>query len=82
MEKQGIILANLEAEQTVIGSLLLDPGAVPLVRGILEPQHFFREDYRAVYRAILHLSEAGLPVDVPSVVRELEKRGGPVQLRT
>lgn len=50
---------NREAEQSVLGALLADREALGEALARLQPEDFFTEDNRAVYRAILALHERG-----------------------
>jgi replicative DNA helicase len=77
---------NIEAEQSVLGSLLIDPDAIIKVGSFLKPDDFAREAHGTIYRAILELHERRLPGDFITVVDELQRRekldyiGGPAYL--
>lgn len=58
---------NIEAEQTVIGALLLDPEAIFKVDAKLAPSDFFEAVYRDIFTAIRELSEKGTPIDFVTV---------------
>ncbi|MBN3033237.1 MAG: replicative DNA helicase [Candidatus Saganbacteria bacterium] len=75
MAEQKIPPQNLAAEQSVIGSMLLDKNAV--VRGIelLGPESFYRDAHRFIYEAILELFDRGEPVDLVTVTEALRKSG-------
>ncbi len=62
-----------EAEQSVLGALLLDKDAIVKVAEILLPSHFYREAHSEIYRAILVLYEKRLPADLVTVTDELKK---------
>lgn len=64
-------LVSTEAEQSVLGGLLLDNGAFDRIGGILEPQHFFDEQHRRIYTAITRMLVANKPADVITVYEEL-----------
>ncbi|MEO6808338.1 MAG: replicative DNA helicase [Isosphaeraceae bacterium] len=66
---------NLEAEQGVLGSVLLDPTAMHDVAAILAPEHFYRDAYGLIYRAILDQYDAGRPLDTTSLADALERQG-------
>ena len=66
---------NVEAEQSVLGSLLIDPDAVIKVSTFLKAQDFYREAHQLIYRAMLSLHERRLPADFVTVVDELERQG-------
>ncbi|MFQ6059222.1 MAG: replicative DNA helicase [Anaerolineae bacterium] len=66
---------NIEAEQSVLGSLLIDPDAIIRVASFLRPEDFYREVHGQIYEAILHLYERREPADFVTVCDELERRG-------
>lgn len=63
---------NREAEQSVLGALLADREALGEALARLQPEDFFTEDNRAVYRAILALHERGAAFDTNAVMAHLE----------
>ncbi|MFQ5946736.1 MAG: replicative DNA helicase, partial [Anaerolineae bacterium] len=65
---------NIEAEQSVLGSLLLDTDAVLQVSPFLLPQDFYQESHRQIYQAILDLHEKRQPSDLVTLTDELERR--------
>ncbi|MBC7315633.1 MAG: replicative DNA helicase, partial [Chloroflexi bacterium] len=66
---------NIEAEQSVLGSLLIDPDAILKVSTFLRPEDFYRETHQRIYSAILQLHERRMPADFITVVDELERQG-------
>lgn len=66
---------NLDAEQSVLGSMLLDRDAVTRAIEILTPEDFYREQHRAVYQAICRLFDRGEAVDMVTATEELKKSG-------
>jgi replicative DNA helicase len=66
---------NLEAEESVLGAMLLSPGAIGAVSEVLDAGDFYRESHARVYRAALALYAKGEPVDAITLVDELEERG-------
>ena len=64
---------NLDAEQSVIGSLLLDKDAMLNVVEILTPEDFYDERNAVIYRAILELFEKRVPTDIVTLNEQLEK---------
>src|ERR687887_327430 len=65
---------NLEAEQSVIGSLLLDREAIIAVSPILHPQDFYAEAHGIIYAVIVELYERRQPADYVTLTDELERR--------
>jgi replicative DNA helicase len=68
------IPANPEAEEAVLGSLLIDPDAVIKIASFLAADDFYREKNGWVYQAILDLHERREPADFVTLVDELERR--------
>lgn len=66
---------NLDAEQSVLGSLLIEPDSIHRVAKFLQPEDFYLEPHKLVYQAILDLDEAGEPVDLLTVTEYLRKKG-------
>jgi replicative DNA helicase len=67
--------SNVDAEQAVIGSLLLDRDALVKISGFLQPDDFFRDSHRFVYEAMLELYRKNEPSDIVTVTDELERKG-------
>ena len=66
---------NLEAEESVLGAMLLSPGAIGAVTEILSAGDFYRENHGTIFRCCLSLYQGGEPVDAITVVDALEERG-------
>lgn len=54
---------SIDAEQAVIGGLMISPNAIDAVAGVLSERDFYRRDHRLIFRAIHDLSEKGMPFD-------------------
>jgi len=65
---------NIDAEQSVLGSLFLSRDAISKVSRFLQAQDFYLEGHRLVYEAILNLEEEGRPVDLISVINWLKNK--------
>ncbi|AKX92963.1 replicative DNA helicase [Neomoorella thermoacetica] len=66
---------SIEAEQSVLGAIMLDREALYAVLETLKVDDFYREAHRMIYRAILDLNERGEAVDLLTVTEELRRRG-------
>jgi replicative DNA helicase len=66
---------NLEAEQSVLGCMLLQKEAVARALDLLRPEDFYRDTHRAVFEAMRELFERGQPVDLITVSDALRGRG-------
>lgn len=63
---------NLEAEQSVLGAILLDSRVLPDVLEILSEGDFYREVHKKIFAAMRSLSTAGTAIDLVTVAHELE----------
>ena len=66
---------SLEAEQSLIGGLLLDNAAWERVADLVTGEDFYRDDHRRIYQHITKLVDIGKPADVVTVFESLEKNG-------
>ena len=66
---------SIEAEQSVLGALLIDRDAVIEVAELLRPEDFYRSHHGTIYGAVLELSEKREPVDLVTVSEVLERQG-------
>jgi replicative DNA helicase len=66
---------DLDAEMSVIGSVLLDPLSIAKVLQFLHPEDFYRENNGQVYRAALDLFAAGEPIDNVTLASQLQQMG-------
>ena len=78
--------ANPEAEQSVLGAILVRPEVLDRVADLIEPADFYREAHGRIFQAMLDLYGRGEPVDLVTVTALLKERdqlegvGGPVFL--
>ncbi|MBM4191703.1 MAG: replicative DNA helicase [Gammaproteobacteria bacterium] len=66
---------SLEAEQAVLGGLMLDASAWDNVADVLRAEDFFRPDHRLIFDAIGQLAAQVKPVDAVTVSEQLERNG-------
>jgi replicative DNA helicase len=66
---------NLEAEEHVLGALMLGVNVPGVVSEILDSADFYRDSHAKIYRACLALADRGQPVDAITVAQELDDRG-------
>ncbi|MCL1825413.1 MAG: replicative DNA helicase [Betaproteobacteria bacterium] len=66
---------SLEAEQSLIGGLLLDNAAWEKIADLVTGEDFYRDDHRRIYQHITKLIDVGRPADVVTVFESLEKSG-------
>lgn len=66
---------SIDAEEAVLGSLLIDPDAIHDVAAFLRPDSFYREQNKWIYEAIVSLYEKREPVDLVTLTERLSKNG-------
>jgi replicative DNA helicase len=66
---------NLEAEQSLLGSLLIDKEAMIKVADIVHAEDFYRDAHRAIFDAMIDLYERHEPVDILTLGNRLEEKG-------
>src|SRR3954453_13181036 len=68
---------NLEAEQSVLGAVLLSDTTLPalIIDERLQPEDFYRESHGRVYQAMLDLHSLGEPVDALTLIEHLKQSG-------
>jgi replicative DNA helicase len=66
---------NLEAEQSVLGSILIDNEVYASIEGILTAEQFYKESHRKIYRVFEKLFRRGEPIDLVTVTEELRQTG-------
>lgn len=72
--KARIAPHSQDAEESVLGAMLLDKDAIIAVAEFLDPSDFYDERLKEIYEAILALYEERVPVDVLTVTEKLKKR--------
>lgn len=63
-----------EAEESVLGSVLIDKDAIVAVADFLRPEHFYNEINGLIFRAILTLYEGRTPIDLITLSEKLKKQ--------
>jgi replicative DNA helicase len=63
---------SVEAEQSLLGGLLLDNLAFDRVADLVSTEDFYRDDHRRIWRHVVRLIEAGKPADVVTVSESIE----------
>ena len=65
---------SIEAEQSVLGSLLLNKKAIIKVADILRPEDFYRDTHRHIYETMIELFEKNEAIDILTVSSRLETK--------
>ncbi len=66
---------NLDAEESVLGALMISESAIVAAEEVVEPAHFYRQSHAVIFRAALELHSKGEPVDAIALTDLLERKG-------
>ena len=62
---------NLEAEQSVLGSMLIDKTAIAAAAETLEGEDFYRDSHKIIFKSIKELYQKDIPVDMITLIEHL-----------
>lgn len=65
---------NIEAEQSVLGAIFLEPSAIVSASEILEPEDFYRVSHQRIFEVMVRLTDKGEPIDLVTVMNELREQ--------
>lgn len=65
---------NIELEETLLGTLILDKNAITRVADILLAEDFYRHENRSIYSTIVESFEKGKPIDVMTITNRLKEK--------
>ncbi len=66
---------NLEAEQAMLGGMLIDNESINRVAENVVPEDFYREAHQRIYRSIIDLYNRSEPIDLVTITNELKSKG-------
>jgi replicative DNA helicase len=75
LNDQELQMATKDAEQELLGALLIDRDAMPSVNGIVIPEAFQFESHRVLYQAMLSMWEKRIPCDPATAIAEVRLMG-------
>jgi replicative DNA helicase len=75
VQKDRIPPQNLEAEQSILGAILLDNDALHSAVELLVPEDFYREAHRKIYQAMTELYNKSEPSDIITIAEYLKGKG-------
>ena len=73
---------SIEAEMSVIGSMLMDRDAITEACEVLSKEDFYHRQYGIMFEAIRELYNEDIPVDLVTVRDRLQKDGAPPEMQT
>ena len=71
---------SVEAEQSVIGSMLMDKEAVTIAADMLEKDDFYSSQYGLLFEAMVQLDKEGKPADLVQVQEKVRQNGAPPEI--
>ena len=78
MDEQQIMRVpphNIEAEQSVLGAIIMDHEAIAVASEMIRSTDFYRPDHQEIYASIMDLYTSGSPVDLITIQNRLSERG-------
>lgn len=66
---------NLDAEQAVLGAILLDGSVIAGLASYLDPEHFYQKSHGTIYQAMLELGDQSCGIDNITLADHLKRRG-------
>ena len=71
---------SIEAEQSVIGSMLMDKEAITIASEQLHGEDFYGKQYGILFDAMVELNDEGKPVDLVTLQQRLKEKGTPPEI--
>ncbi|MBA5851665.1 replicative DNA helicase [Clostridium sp. cel8] len=65
---------NIEAEQSVIGSMLIDKASIAQVMETLKPDDFYKDAHKTIFESILNLYQKDIAVDIITLAEDLKSK--------
>jgi len=65
---------NIEAEQSILGAILIDNDALPKALEILDPEDFYKQSHRKIFNVMIELFEKSEPIDMITLTDDLKRR--------
>jgi len=64
---------SIEAEQSIIGSVIADPSVISEVMETVKPEYFYSEQHQAIYSAMVRMYTSNQPIDVVTILDAMEQ---------
>jgi len=74
-QKDKIPPQHIEAEKSLLGSLMIDKDAIIKVVDFLQPRDFYRKQHQIIYQAMQELFDKNLSIDLISLSTRLKEKG-------
>ncbi len=73
--KSKILPHNIEAEQSILGGILLDKDVINKVAEVIKPEDFYLDSHKKIYEGILELCDKNMPLDIVILTDYFLKKG-------
>ncbi len=71
---------SIEAEQSVIGSMILDREAITIASELIFPEDFYNKQYGVLFQSMVELNDEGKPVDLVTLQNKLKEKDVPPEV--
>ena len=72
---EGRMPFSIEAEQSVLGSIIIDPTCLNLVQTIIKSEYFYIEIHQKIYSTLSGMYETNIPIDFITLLERLKSEG-------
>ncbi len=74
-EREKIPPQSLEAEQSLLGAVLLDPEAMVKIADMVDPSDFYKDTHKRIFETMTELYSRNQPIDLLTLGNRLEEKG-------
>ncbi|MEG2073756.1 MAG: DnaB-like helicase N-terminal domain-containing protein, partial [Angelakisella sp.] len=71
----GSLPFSMEAEQSVLGAAVIDPGKIPDIMEDMKPEYFYRKQHSELYAMLVRMFSVGATIDVITILDNVRKEG-------
>ncbi|MEG1942925.1 MAG: DnaB-like helicase N-terminal domain-containing protein, partial [Angelakisella sp.] len=71
----GSLPFSMEAEQSVLGAAVIDPGKIPDIMEDMKPEYFYRRQHSELYAMLVRMFSVGATIDVITILDNVRKEG-------
>lgn len=75
LSSERILPHNIDAEKSVLGSMIIDNGVIPLMIELLKPDDFYKTAHSEIYESVISLFDRHEAVDLVTLSEELKRNG-------
>jgi replicative DNA helicase len=65
---------NIEAEQSILGAILIDNEALPKALEVIDPDDFYKQSHRKIFQAMIELFEKSEPIDLITLTDNMKRQ--------